>query len=143
MEKLKKELTDLVNEMNYEVYDIEYVQEHKEYILRVMIENDAGIDIDDCIKVSKAISERLDQDDPFTEPYNLEVTSPGAERELKTEQQIKRAVGKYVYIETMEQKIKGDLLSYKDGFLEVKHSNKRTSKINEIDCNLIRLAIKF
>ncbi|AIO18720.1 Ribosome maturation factor RimP [Candidatus Izimaplasma bacterium HR1] len=143
MEKLKNVITKLVNELNYDVYDIEYVQEHNEYILRVMIENETVINIDDCIKASKKISAHLDQDDPFTEPYNLEVTSAGAERELKTEKQIKRAVGKYVYIETMEQKVSGDLLSYKEGFLELKHSNKRTSKINEIDVNLIRLAIKF
>ena len=143
MEKLKNELTKIVEDLNYYVYDIEYVQEHKEYILRVMIENESVITIDDCIKVSKTISVFLDQDDPFKEAYNLEVTSPGAERELRTEAEIKRAVGKHVYVETMEQKIKGDLLSYKEGFLEIKHTNKRTSKINEIDANLIRLAIKF
>jgi ribosome maturation factor RimP len=143
MEKLKKDLTKIVNELGYYVYDIVYVEEHKEYILRVMIENETVITIDDCIKVSKTISVHLDQNDPFTEPYNLEVTSAGAERELKTEEQIKRAVGKYIYIETMEQKTKGEFISYKEGFIEIKHGNKRTSKINEIDCNLIRLAIKF
>ena len=143
MEKLKEALTNLVEELGFYVYDIEYVKEHGDYVLRVMIENDSVITIDDCIKTSKKISEYLDLDDPFTDPYNLEVTSAGAERELRTEAEIKRAVGKYIYVETMEQKIKGDLLKYKDGFLEVKHSNKRTSKINEIDCNLIRLAVKF
>jgi ribosome maturation factor RimP len=143
MEKLKNDLTKIVNELGYLVYDIEYVQENKDYVLRVMIENETVIDIDDCVKTSKTIEQYLDLNDPFTEPYNLEVTSAGAERELRTETEIKRAVGKYIYVETMEQKIKGDFLSYKDGFLEIKHANKRTSKINEIDCNLIRLAVKF
>lgn len=143
MEKLKKEIISLVEKLGYYVYDIEYVQENGDYILRIMIENDSVIDIDDCVKVSRSISEYLDQDDPFTDPYNLEVTSPGAERELRTEAEIKRAVGKFVYVETMEQKLQGDLVKYRDGFLEIKHTNKKTSKINEIDCNLIRLAIKF
>ncbi len=143
MEKLKKEIINLIENLGYYVYDIEYVKEKEDYILRVMIENDNVIDIDDCVKVSKKVSEFLDLDDPFTDPYNLEVTSPGAERELRTEAEIKRAVGKYVYVETMEQKLKGDFVKYKDGFLEIKHANKKTSKINEIDCNLIRLAIKF
>lgn len=143
MEKLKNKLTKIVEDLGYYVYDIEYVQENKEYVLRVMIEKETEINIDDCVIVSKTISEQLDLDDPFTEAYNLEVTSPGAERELRTEKEIKRAVGKYIYLETMEQKVKGDLLSYKEGFLEIKHANKRTSKINEIDCNLIRLAIRF
>lgn len=143
MEKLKEDITKLVEAMNYYVYDIEYVEEFGDHVLRVMIENDAEIDIDDCVKVSRQVSDFLDQNDPFTDPYNLEVTSPGAERELRNTTEIKRAVGKYIYVETMEQKLLGDLIRYKDGFLEIKHANKKTSKINEIDCNLIRLAIKF
>ena len=143
MEKLKTNIEKLVNELGYYIYDIEYVKENNDYVLRIMIENDSVINIDDCIKVSRKVSEFLDVDDPFNDPYNLEVTSPGAERELKTEEQIIRAVGKNVYVETIEQKIKGELLSYKDGFLEIKQNNKRTTKINDIDVNLIRLAIKF
>jgi ribosome maturation factor RimP len=71
------------------------------------------------------------------------VTSPGAERELKTQDQIKRAVSKYVYIETMEQKQYGHLKSYKDGVLTLKLKNSKTLKIDEVDASLIRLAIEF
>jgi len=143
MEKLVKKIKEIVTELNYYLYDVEYVKESDSYVLRIMIENDSFIDIDDCVKVSKAVSEFLDIDDPFTEAYNLEVTSPGAERELKTSEHIKRAIGKHIYVETMEQKLTGELLSYRDGFLEIKQKNKRTTKINEIDVNLVRLAIVF
>ena len=143
MEKLLQKISELVKNLGYYLYDTIYVKEHGEFILRVMIENDTTILIDDCIKVSKAIEKMLDVEDPFKEPYNLEVTSPGAERELKTAAQIKRAVGKNVYIETMEQKMTGEFVSYKDGFIEIKEKNKRVTKINEIDVNLIRLAIVF
>jgi ribosome maturation factor RimP len=143
MEKLKNRIEQLVTDLGYYLYEIEYIKEHGDFVLRVMIENEKHIEIDDCIKVSKALGEMLDKDDPFKDPYNLEVTSPGAERELRTADQIKRAVGKNVYVETMEQKMKGELISYKDGFIELKMKNKRVSKINEIDVNLIRLAIVF
>ena len=143
MEKLIKKITELVENLGYYLYEVVYVKEQGEFILRVMIENETTIVIDDCIKVSKAIEAMLDIEDPFTEAYNLEVTSPGAERELRTAEQIKRAVGKFIYIETMEQKMKGEFLSYKDGFIEIKQKNKRVTKINEIDVNLIRLAIMF
>ena len=143
MEKLAKDIEKVVTELGYYVYGVEYTKEHNENILRVMIENDGIITIDDCIKASKKISVYLDLNDPFTEAYNLEVSSPGAERVLKTSEHIKRAVGKNVYIETVEQKLTGMLLSYKDGFLEIKYSNKRVTKINEIDINLIRLTIVF
>ena len=143
MDKLKKDIEGIVSELGYYLYDVEYVVEFNNNVLRVMIENDTYIDIDDCIKVSKTVSEFLDHSDPFTDPYNLEVTSPGAERELITNAQIERAVGKYVIIETMEQKHSGDLLSYKNGQLELKLKNKKTLKIEEFDVTLIKLAIKF
>ncbi len=143
MKELAKKIEEIVTSLDYYLYDVEYVEEGGESVLRIMIENDTFIDIDDCVKVSRNVSEFLDINDPFTEPYNLEVTSAGAERELKTAAQIKRAVGNIVYVETVEQKMTGELLSYKDGFVELKHKNNRKSKINEIDVNLIRLAIKF
>ena len=105
MEKLKKDIENMVIELGYYIYDIEYVKEKNDFVLRIMIENDDVITIDDCIKTSKKVEEFLDINDPIVEPYNLEVTSPGAERELKTDEQIKRAVGKYIHIETFDQKI--------------------------------------
>ncbi len=143
MDKLRHNIEQIVTELGYYLYDLEYVKENGEFVLRVMIENDTTIDIDDCVKVSHKIGEFLDIDDPFTEAYNLEVTSSGAERELRTVDQCKRAVGHYVHLETHEQKVDGELVSYKDGFFEIKHNNKRVSKFNEMDVNLIRLAIKF
>ena len=141
MEKLTSKIKEIVTGLGYYLYDVEFVTENKEKVLRVMIENDSVIDIDDCVKVSHEIGAYLDQDDPFTDPYNLEVTSAGAERELRNGDEIKRAVGKPVYIETVEQKMTGELLSYKDGFLELKHKNKRTSTVNEVDITFIRAAV--
>ncbi len=143
MEKLKQDIETIVVDLGYYLYDVEYVEEFGSYVLRVMIENDSIIDIDDCVKASRAIGEFLDQDDPFTEPYNLEVCSPGAERVLHTKEQIARAVGKYIYLETYEQKMTGEFLSYKDGLIELKYKNKKTTKVNEMDVNLIRLAIQL
>jgi ribosome maturation factor RimP len=141
MEKLISKIKEIVTDLGYYLYDVEYVTENNEKILRVMIENDTVIDIDDCVKVSHKISEYLDIDDPFTDPYNLEVTSAGAERELRTSDEIKRAVGQHVMIQTVEQKMDGLLVSYKNGFLEIKHNNKRTSTVNEIDITFIRMAV--
>jgi len=141
MEKLVQKITQVVTELGYYLYEVTYTKEHKENVLRVLIENDTEIDLDDCVKVSHAISELLDQDDPFSEPYNLEVASSGAERILHTQEQIKRAVGKQVFIETFEQQVIGEFISYNDGILEIKMKNKRTTKIDEMDINLIRLAI--
>ena len=108
-----------------------------------MIENDTFIDIDDCIKVSKIVSEELDVLDPFQDPYNLEVTSAGAEHELRNSDEIKRAVGKNVHLETPEQKMDGKLEKFKDGILTIKQKNKRIHEVNYIDVSYIRTAIVF
>lgn len=143
MEKLKIEFKKIVEDLGYYLYDIVYEKRGNDYVLEVLIDNDTFIDVDDCVIVSKVLSEQLDIIDPFKEPYNLEVSSSGAERELRDSFEIKRAIGKNVYIETVEQKIEGKLKSYKDGFLEVLQKNKRTTKVNDIDVSYIRLAIIF
>ena len=89
MEELKKRLKEIVEELNYYLYDVTYEKEGNDYILRVMIENDTFINIDDCVKVSKVVSDELDILDPFTDPYMFEVTSAGAEHELRNSDEIK------------------------------------------------------
>ncbi len=143
MEKLKENFKKIVEDLGYYLYDVTYEKKGNINVLEVLIENDTFIDVDDCVIVSKVISEELEILDPIKEAYNLEVSSSGAERELRNSEEILRAVGKNVYIETMEQKFDGKLKSFKDGFLEVLHKNKRTTKVNYIDVSYIRLAIIF
>jgi len=143
MEKLKSRLKEIVEALNYYLYDVTYEKEGNDFVLRVMIENDTYIDIDDCIKVSKVVSDELDVLDPFKDPYNLEVTSAGAEHELRNSDEIKRAVGLNVYLETPEQKMDGKLEKFKDGILTIKHKNKRKTEVNYIDVSYIRTAIVF
>lgn len=141
MENLKEKLRGIIEGLNYYLYDITYEQEGDNYVLRVMIENDTSITIDDCVKVSRGISEILDEIDPYEEPYMLEVASGGAERELRNSDEVKRAIGKPVYIETVEQKFEGILEKFKDDILVVKHKNKRVSNVHYFDISFIRLTV--
>ena len=125
MDKLKIRLKELVENLGYYLYDVTYEKEGTDYVLRVMIENDSFITIDDCVSVSKMVSEKLDELDPFNDPYMFEVTSAGAEKELRTSEEVKRAIGKKVYVETFEQKIEGELISFKDEVLTIKQKNKK------------------
>ena len=139
--ELLEQIRPFIEELNYYLYDIEIVKEGGNDILRVMIENDTYINIDDCVKVSHAISDKLDEIDPFVEPYMLEVTSAGAERELRNSEEVKRAVGKPVYVKTLEQKLEGRLEKFKDNVLQVKIKNKTVHKVNYMDIEFIRLTI--
>ena len=139
--EIKEVLKPYIEELGYYLYDIEIEKENGNDILRVLIENDTYINIDDCVKVSHKLSEVLDEVDPFKEPYMLEVTSSGAERELRNSNEVTRAVGKGVYVETYEQRLEGELQSFKDNVLTIKLKNRKVSKVNYMDVNFIRLAI--
>ena len=72
----------IADELGYYLWDVEYVKEGADFILRVTIDSDEGITIDDCEAMSRAIDPVLDQHDPIPDQYLLEVSSPGIEREL-------------------------------------------------------------
>jgi len=138
----RDELAKIVASLGFELYDLTYFKQHKENILQVQIDRFEGVDIDDCVRVSEAVSKYLDETDPISEDYSLEVTTPGAERKLRNREEILRAVKQYIHVETYEQKLEGTLLAFKDDKLFLSIRNKEI-EINYLDCTLIRLAIKF
>ncbi len=87
-----------VEQLGYLLYDVEYVKEGKEYFLRVYIDNEKGIDLDDCENVSTAIDPILDEADPISTSYSLEVSSCGLERHLRSKNHYVMAIGKEVEI---------------------------------------------
>ena len=141
MEKIKNDIMRIVEDLKYYLYDVTFEKEGNDFVLRIMIENETYIDIDDCVLVSKHISDWLDKEDPIEEAYMLEVTSSGAEHELRNSDEVKRSIGKTVYIETMEQKFDGVLESFKDNILTIKQKNKKVTKVNYMDVSFIRLAV--
>ena len=78
------------------VYDVEYQKEGKNQVLRVYVDKDGGITIDECEKVSRQLSECLDQDDLIQTAYQLEVSSPGTERKLSKDWHFEKVIGKQI-----------------------------------------------
>lgn len=95
----------IAEELGYELVDVEYVKEGKNWFLRVYIDRLGGVDLDDCTSFSEKISEVLDSQkpDPIPHAYYLEVSSPGAERLLKNETDFQNAVGKYIHVSLYQQ----------------------------------------
>ena len=90
----------IVDEQNLELVDLEFLKEGKNWFLRIYIDKPGGIDIEECALISEKVSEALDaiDPDPIPQAYFLEVSSPGAERPLKTEADMQNAIGKYVHL---------------------------------------------
>lgn len=95
--------TSYLEENGLELVDVEYVKEGSNWFLRIYVDKEGGIDIEDCGRVSEFISTKLDELDPISDAYFLEVSSPGAERPLKKAEDIAKAIGKHVFITTYEQ----------------------------------------
>ena len=140
--KLKKQISEFLEKLGYSLYDIEYKKKSKNSVLTVYIDKDTDITIDDCVLVTQELDPFLDEIDPIESEYFLEVSSPGAEKELRNTQAINQAIGKYIHVETYEQKMEGYLESFDGNEIVLKIKNKNI-KINYEEVNLIRLAIKF
>ena len=88
----------IADELNYEIYHVQYVKENGEYYLRIYIEKEGGITLSHCEALSRRVSDLMDEKDPIPEAYFLEVSSPGLNRTLFTEAHYKRFVGREVMV---------------------------------------------
>ncbi|BCE06588.1 hypothetical protein RSC2_00177 [Bacillus paralicheniformis] len=141
----------ILDNLQLELVDIEFVKEGPSWFLRVFIDSDDGVDIEECAKVSEALSEKLDEADPIKQNYFLEVSSPGAERPLKKEADFMKALGKNVYIKTYEpiegnKEFEGELSAFDGENVEVAVMIKTRRKTINIPYDKVakaRLAVSF
>lgn len=106
------------------IYDIEYVKEGGVWFLRVYIDKDGGVSLDECEVVSRALSTALDKADPIQQNYYLEVSSPGIERKLKTKEHFDRYIGETIDIGLYKainksKQLTGKLISFEDDIITV------------------------
>ena len=97
-EKVENLIENKVQELGYSLYDVEYVKEGKDYFLRIYIESEKGISLDDCELVSNNITELLDKEDYIKEQYFLEVSSTGVEKVLKKDKHLQSNLGVNVQV---------------------------------------------
>ena len=123
-EKVESLIEPKVQELGYNLYDVEYVKEGKEYYLRVYIDKDTGISLEDCELVSNNINELLDQADYIKEQYFLEVSSPVIERILKKDKHLKDNIGAKVQIKLFKpvngkKQYEGILKNFNESNIEI------------------------
>lgn len=146
-------VTPILQDHDFYLYDLEFVKEGKSWYLRFYIDKDGGITLEDCALVSDELSEALDnvEPDPIPQAYFLEVSSPGAERPLKKEEDYQRAIDHYIHISLYQQingqKVyEGTLTQLSDKEITLDYLDKTRHRQITIDRQKIaqaRLAIKF
>lgn len=145
-QKAEELIQPVIDENGFELVDIEYVKEGKDWYLRAYIDKEGGITIDDCEKVSRAFSDLLDEADLISDAYILEVSSPGLGRPLKKEKDFKRSIEKEIEIRTYksigkEKEFYGTLKSYDDVSVTLTDDNGNDTVFIRKDISLIRLAV--
>ena len=96
--KVEKLLEETIVDLGYDLYDVRYEKEGKDYYLRIIIDNEKGINISDCEKVNNEINDILDEADYIKEQYFLEVSSPGLERVLRKEKHFLKQIGNEISV---------------------------------------------
>lgn len=137
--------------LNLKIVEIEYIKENNIKILRVIAIDEETLDIDQATDLNNLISEELDKEDFIDEEYYLEVSSPGIERQLKTDEEIREAKDKYICISTYVKveglkEIYGYLREYQDKIIKIETNIKGRIKMIEIpfdQISKVRLAVKF
>ena len=147
IKRLKNDLEKDVVELGYELVDIEFVREGNDNFLRFYIYKEDGITVDDCELVSKRLSDRLDELDPISQSYYLEVSSPDLNRPLKTDDDLRRNLGVLLDISLYKKiddkkQFRGELLAYDDSEITIE-SEGQERKIDRKDISKINVAIVF
>lgn len=138
----------IVSNFGFELVDVEYVKEAGTWYLRLYIDKEGGITIDDCEAVSRLFSDKLDEEDFIDDAYIMEVSSPGLGRPLKKEKDFRRSVGKQVEIRTYrpiekQKEFFGILSAYDDTHVTITLENQETMVFQKAEIALIRLAFDF
>ena len=141
-------LEPILANFNFELVDVEFVKEGPSYFLRIYIDKEGGVTIEDCRITSRAIEEVLDEKDIIEPAYMLEVSSPGLDRVLKKDKDFERFKGHVVdvklYTPINKQKmIQGELVSKTEEVLTLSDENGEILEIPMKNIVVVRLAILF
>lgn len=135
----------IVESLGLELWDVRYLKEGANRILRIYIDKESGITIEDCENVTRAVDAPLDELDPIAESYTLEVSSPGIERELVREEHFDRFLGAPVMVrlirpdENGEREFKGMLISSDGGSVTIRREDGTEAVIIKKDTVYIKL----
>lgn len=145
--KTEELVMPLIEQNNFELVDVEYVKEGSNWYLRVYIDKESGINVDDCELISRALSDLLDEKDFIEEAYILEVSSPGLGRPLKKEKDFARSIGEEVEIKLYRMKdgrkdYKGVLKAYDKESVTIDEDDTEIVFLRS-EIALIRLAFDF
>ncbi len=141
-------LEPIVEEKGLELVDVEFVKEGANWYLRIYIDKDGGVSIDDCEGVSRALEAKLDETDPIEQAYILEVSSPGIDRPLKKDADFVKFQGEIIDVKLYKaldgkKQYQGKLLGLQDGVISLEEEDGTVRTFTQKETADVRLAVIF
>lgn len=129
-ERAEHIIRPIIENLGLRIWDIRYLKEGASWFLRIFIDKDGGVDIDDCERISRAIDQPLDDADIIKEAYFLEVSSPGLFRELTRPEHFKQYEGESVTVRLIrpidgKREFSGTLLGFDNPVIRIQHGDKQ------------------
>lgn len=131
-------------ELGVEIWDVVFKKEGSDWYLRIFIDKEGGISVDDCVDFTHLITKPLDDADPISQSYTLEVSSPGIERELKADRHFEKYIGARVFLRTIRpvngvRDFAGVLKAYEDQKITVETEQGETMTFAKKDTSFVKL----
>lgn len=147
-QKTEQLLEPVLKANQFELYDIEYVKEGGNWFLRVYLDKENGITVDDCVVASRALSDLLDKHDFIPDSYILEVSSPGLGRQLKRDKHFEKSIGEEVEVKLFKpinkrKEFVGLLTAFDQNTITIEFEDETTMQITRTDIAMVRLTFDF
>jgi ribosome maturation factor RimP len=144
VKKVEEIITPFAAELGLEIWDVRFAKEGSEWYLRIFIDKEGGVSIDDCVDLTHAISSPLDEADPIAQSYMLEVASPGVERELTRKEHFLKYIGAPVMLRTIRaidgvRDFKGELVSFEDNKIKVETAEGKELVLDKKETVFVKL----
>ena len=151
LEKLKELFQPVFDELGVRLYELKWINDREHTLQVAIMKADGSMDLDTCADVSERLSEILDEADPISEEYTLEVCSPGAEREIRDLDELDGMAGSYIHVKLAKpfkkmNEITGELVSSENGVVTISYRDKaatRKAEINKEDITFARMAVRI
>lgn len=142
--RVEEIIAPLAAELGLDIWDIQFKKEGSDWYLRIFIDKDGGVDINDCVDLTHAITKPLDEADPIPQSYMLEVSSPGIERELTKDEHFERFIGSPIMLRTIRpiDKVRdfgGIMTAYNDKKITVKLQDDTEMIFDKKDTTYVKL----
>lgn len=144
VQRVEEIIKPYADELGLEIWDVRFAKEGADWYLRIFIDKEGGVSIDDCVDLTHAVTKPLDEADPISQSYILEISSPGVERELSRDWHFEKYVGSPVMVRAIRpvdgvRDFNGIMTAYENKKITVRLEDETEITLDKKDTSYVKL----